>query len=330
MKQIIKLFIIAIFAEPFIKAFFPNTGDIIFVLFVAGEIIYYFVQKEKEETKDTTYSRHIENTGKVRDEYLPKNTKIKRYPSGWTFNEKTGLWEPPAHLRSSPKNQMTGEGTYRYDYIHTPFDQQQHFHHTDTDIVVKREVVVPKQKTEEEKPEPIKPTHQEPIHQETARPLYQETIRTTYRSGPRVIYTYLKPELRPEDREDDQELDFENSYQRKELFTTNEWQNYKKLRRIAEERGYVICPKVRLFDLLEPRHNKKWKKTYQYKIQAKHVDFVICDQSMNVLAVLELDDNSHYDPEVIKKDEFVNRILVSVGYTVIRTKYIDYDIFDIL
>lgn len=127
-----------------------------------------------------------------------------------------------------------------------------------------------------------------------------------------------------------EELDFKTAYQRKLLFTRNEWQNYKKLRDIAEVRGFVICPKVRLFDLVEPRHDKKRKLTYRYKIQAKHVDFVICDKDMNIKAVLELDDSSHYDPDRIKRDDFVNTILLSTGYTVIHTKYIENSIFDLI
>ncbi|MBQ7129888.1 MAG: DUF2726 domain-containing protein [Oscillospiraceae bacterium] len=147
----------------------------------------------------------------------------------------------------------------------------------------------------------------------------------------KLIYTYPKTELKIEDREENNpELDFENAYQRKTLFTKNEWQNYKKLKKIAEDKGLVVCPKVRLFDLLEPRSDKKRKLTYRYKIQAKHVDFVICDQNMNIIAILELDDNSHYDPERIKRDDFVNKILISVGYTVIHTKYIESNVFDML
>lgn len=167
--------------------------------------------------------------------------------------------------------------------------------------------------------------------QNTKKEAYCNTEQTTA-TGPKIIYTYNKPELKFEDieRTTGEELDFKAAYQRKPLFTKNEWQNYKKLRDIAEIRGFVICPKVRLFDLVEPRHDKKKKLTYRYKIQAKHVDFVICDKNMNIKAILELDDSSHYDPDRIKRDNFVNTILLSTGYTVIHTKYIENRIFDLI
>lgn len=58
--------------------------------------------------------------------------------------------------------------------------------------------------------------------------------------------------------------------------------------------------------------------------------FVICTQDMQVKAIIELDDSSHNDIERIKRDEFVDLILVNVGYTVIHTKQIEYNILDLI
>lgn len=91
-----------------------------------------------------------------------------------------------------------------------------------------------------------------------------------------IIYTYPKPQATNTKDANSPELDFRNAYQRRGLFTANEWKNYKKLKEIADIRGFIVCPKVRLFDLIEPRLERKNKLTYRYKIQAKHVDFVIC------------------------------------------------------
>ena len=221
------------------------------------------------------------------------------YPTGWTLNEKTGLWEPPGYMKSDTSS----------DQAKPQADQPDSSYHYVKKDLAKEEFSpgsIPKQNSEE------KPQQKAPM-------------------GPQTIYTYAKPELKTEDKEETStELDFKTAYQRKELFTRNEWQNYKKLRDIAEVRGYVICPKVRLFDLVEPRHDKKKKLTYRYKIQAKHVDFVICDKDMSIKAILELDDSSHYDPERIKRDDFVNTILLSTGYTVIHTKYVDNSVLDLI
>lgn len=127
-----------------------------------------------------------------------------------------------------------------------------------------------------------------------------------------------------------EDINYRETYQAKQLFTKNEWQNYKKLRDVAEVKGYVICPKVRLLDIIEPRKGEKKYKTLFYKIQAKHVDFVICDQNMNIKAIVELDDSSHNRQDRKERDDFVDLILRSVGYKVIHTKYIDYNILDLV
>lgn len=250
-----------------------------------------------------------------------KRRKKKEQPqnewkSEWVWNEETKLWEHPLSAKS--------DTTYRYTKENIPKDetpgenQQTHFHHEDTSFKVGKTEYTGPQAASKEQNTTVK---------EEARKTAQ-----TAAAGPRIIYTYSKPELKIEDMDQatGEEPDFKTAYQRKPLFTRNEWQNYKKLRDIAEVRGFVICPKVRLFDLVEPRHDKKRKLTYRYKIQAKHVDFVICDKDMNIKAVLELDDSSHYDPDRIKRDDFVNTILLSTGYTVIHTKYIENSIFDLI
>lgn len=125
-----------------------------------------------------------------------------------------------------------------------------------------------------------------------------------------------------------QRKDFSNCYQPKYLLTKNEWLSHKKLKQIADEKGLIICPKVRLLDIVEPRKGEKDYKTLFYKIQAKHLDFVICNSNMKVLAVLELDDSSHDKKDRQQRDTFVDEVLKSCGYQVIRTRYITDGILD--
>ena len=272
---------------------------------------------------------------------LPQN----EWKSEWIWNEETKLWEHPLSAKNNTTYRYTKENIPKEDTPEEP--QQTHFHHEDTSFKVgKTEYTPPKSaasdpkatyhyaKDEISKDEvrtAKKPQEKNPQNNTTAKK-ESEHVAQKPTAGPKIIYTYTKPELKTEDTEktDSEELDFSSAYQRKPLFTKNEWQNYKKLRDIAEVRGFVICPKVRLFDLVEPRHDKKRKLTYRYKIQAKHVDFVICDKDMNIKAILELDDSSHYDPDKIKRDNFVNTILLNTGYTVIHTKYIENRIFDLI
>lgn len=130
--------------------------------------------------------------------------------------------------------------------------------------------------------------------------------------------------------EQSNQTDYSKSYQAKYLLTKNEWYEHKKLQNYAAEKGLVICPKVRLLDIIEPRKNEKNYKSLLYKVQAKHVDFLICDQTMHIKAVLELDDNSHNQKDRQSRDAFVDQILTSVGYKVIRTHSITKNTLDCL
>lgn len=123
-------------------------------------------------------------------------------------------------------------------------------------------------------------------------------------------------------------IDYSNAYQAQPLFTRNEWQNYKILKEVTETKSYIICPKVRLLDIVRPRNDKYKYKTLLYKIQSKHVDFVICDQNMTIKAIIELDDNSHDTEKGIERDIFIDTVLQSVGYKVIHTRYITRDILE--
>lgn len=114
---------------------------------------------------------------------------------------------------------------------------------------------------------------------------------------------------------------YKDAYQAKYLLTRNEWYEYKKLKKLAEGEGLQICPKVRLLDIIEPRTGSNYMSLLG-KIQSKHVDFVICDQDLHIKAILELDDNSHNQKDRQERDTFVDEILTSVGYTVIRTRSI--------
>lgn len=117
-------------------------------------------------------------------------------------------------------------------------------------------------------------------------------------------------------------LQIEKAYQKKWLFSYNEKDAYQRLKAIAEPMGFTVFAKVRLLDLLEPvRGNRKYK-TYFYKIQAKHVDFVLCDSKLVARYIIELDDSSHDTEERKERDAFVDEVVKSVGYKIIHTRAI--------
>lgn len=117
-------------------------------------------------------------------------------------------------------------------------------------------------------------------------------------------------------------------YTRVPLLTKREQKQYAYLKQIADAKGVLICPKVRLLDLVTPIHGIKNYKTLMSKVMSKHVDFVICTQEMYVLGIIELDDNTHLRQDRIERDEFVDTVLRSAGYKIKHTWEITSDILN--
>ena len=129
-----------------------------------------------------------------------------------------------------------------------------------------------------------------------------------------------KPDERPEEKSES--LPIQGAYQKDWLFSYNEKDAYQKLRAIADELGYIVFAKVRLLDLLSPVKGNPKYKTYFYKIQAKHADFVLCDTKLVARAIVELDDSSHDSKKRQERDSFVDEVLTSVGYPVFHVRAI--------
>lgn len=117
-------------------------------------------------------------------------------------------------------------------------------------------------------------------------------------------------------------LSIQGAYQKSWLFSYAEKDAYSKLKPIADELGYTIFAKVRLLDLLEPIKGNKRYKTYFYKVQAKHVDFVLCNDKLVAEWLIELDDSTHDRPDRKERDQFVDEVVTSVGYKIIHTRAI--------
>lgn len=133
-----------------------------------------------------------------------------------------------------------------------------------------------------------------------------------------------KPDERPQ--ETPEALPIQGAYQKNWLFSYNEKDAYQKLRAIADELGYTVFAKVRLLDLLSPVKGNPKYKTYFYKVQSKHVDFVLCDAKLVARAVVELDDSSHESKKRQERDSFVDEVLTSVGYPIFHVKAVTDDL----
>lgn len=115
---------------------------------------------------------------------------------------------------------------------------------------------------------------------------------------------------------------YSNSYEPKYLMTINEKAQYRKLQNWTYSRNLIVFTKVRLLDLITPRKNQENYKGALWKIQAKHVDFVICDQDIKVKCIIEINDNSHNKSDRIERDNFIIEVLQACGYKVLMTNYI--------
>ncbi|WP_318521169.1 DUF2726 domain-containing protein [Photobacterium leiognathi] len=83
--------------------------------------------------------------------------------------------------------------------------------------------------------------------------------------------------------------------------------------------GCVLCPKVRIADVLQnnlklsSNNRKKWYKAFS-QISQKHFDFVICKNSdMSFVCAIELNDKSHQQSDRIERDRFVREICQSAN-----------------
>ncbi|BAK82877.1 topoisomerase-associated Zn-finger domain protein [Komagataeibacter medellinensis NBRC 3288] len=84
--------------------------------------------------------------------------------------------------------------------------------------------------------------------------------------------------------------------------------------------GYLVCPQVRLAELMVPRGpDADANRRAFYKIASKSVDFVVvrADDGHVVLGV-ELDDSTHDQPERQYRDGLVNAAFAQVGITLVH------------
>lgn len=118
-------------------------------------------------------------------------------------------------------------------------------------------------------------------------------------------------------------------YRKKYLLTKTEYSFYNALRKHCDQYGVHICPKVRLEDIAEVTDKQNLNK-YRGYIKSRHVDFIITDNKLNVLAGIELDDTSHNNYKAIKSDNFKNGLFNAINIPLFRIKVSSYYENDII
>lgn len=59
------------------------------------------------------------------------------------------------------------------------------------------------------------------------------------------------------------------------------------------------------------------------------MDFIVCDERVNILLILELDDSTHDAPDRKKQDAFVDAVLEGAGYRILHSRDFQLDLPEI-
>lgn len=142
--------------------------------------------------------------------------------------------------------------------------------------------------------------------------------RNNYRITPNNRYNVNSAGTINEETTDTEYI--KNAYTPKWLFSYNEKDTYYKINKIAQRNGLKVFAKVRLLDLVTPINNHPKFKTNLWKVQAKHVDFVLTTESLVAKYIIELDDISHDTQDRKQRDKFVDTVLTTCGYKVLHIR----------
>ena len=106
-------------------------------------------------------------------------------------------------------------------------------------------------------------------------------------------------------------------YKKKYLLSSTEYRFYKILKEKCDAAGLLICPKVRMEDFLTITDLKN-KNKYRNRIKSRHIDFIICNADLYMLAGLELDDNSHSNERALDSDHLKDNVFRTIGVPLYR------------
>jgi hypothetical protein len=81
----------------------------------------------------------------------------------------------------------------------------------------------------------------------------------------------------------------------------------------------VVFPKVRLADVVKVRKGTEGWQGHQNRINAKHVDFLLCTcVTLSPALVVELDDSSHERADRQTRDAFVDGAMAAAGLPILH------------
>ncbi|MCA9189501.1 MAG: DUF2726 domain-containing protein [Pirellulaceae bacterium] len=81
----------------------------------------------------------------------------------------------------------------------------------------------------------------------------------------------------------------------------------------------VLLAMVRLADIIRVAPGAAQRQSWQNRIHAKHIDFVLCDtETFEPTLAIELDDRSHQRADRIERDAFIEQALSDAGLPLLR------------
>lgn len=108
-------------------------------------------------------------------------------------------------------------------------------------------------------------------------------------------------------------------YERKRYLLTMAEKTFFNLLSEAVPDDAYICPQVPYGAILNVVATGRRYTTFWNRIQAKRVDFLICDKrTLSPLVVVELDDSSHSLPKRVARDVFVEEACAAAGLPILR------------
>ncbi len=134
-----------------------------------------------------------------------------------------------------------------------------------------------------------------------------------------AIYYMNKSHKVDEDGQEDPKTTEPLPYKAAKLLTRREYAFFKVLQPIAKKYNLMICPKIRLADLVAVPEGTKERKWFNY-IKAKHVDFTLCDMDLRVKLIIELDDSTHDRPDRQTRDDFVDRVFKQINVKLLHVR----------
>ncbi len=116
-------------------------------------------------------------------------------------------------------------------------------------------------------------------------------------------------------------------YSQKYLLTPSEQIFFNRLQEYIKDRDYIICPKVRLGDIIGIE-KKRWHRVWTFigrpwtvsgKLDRSHIDFLLIDRKSSLIRyAIELDDSSHASPQARYHDRVKTEACESVELPLLR------------